>query len=451
MAKDKSGPFKKVTNKGSSVSIYHTPSKKGDKTYDSYTLIYTQAGTRSRKTAATLAKAVSAAKAIAEQLSEGTGHVVALTPSEVADYTAALRILHKYPTVSLTSVCQQFVDATDKLDGYGTLADAVQTYLAAKKKAKLPDITVSKLADNFMIAKEKEGLSHYYLKDIKRKLKRFSDAFRCNISSISAQEIKVWVTKQGTGRNANNLLSCVSTLFSYAKDAGFLPQNERHAAEQIRKVNERPSAIGIYTPSEIKRILDATDPSMVPTIAIAAFAGLRSAEIFRLDWSNIKMDRQHISLDAEKAKTATRRIVPILPNLSAWLAPHVKKSGRVTPDFQNLDNLTRKFSAICASVGVKQKRNGFRHSFASYRMATEKSAPAVALEMGNSPKKLFTNYRELVTEDEGKEWFDVAPESSGASPQKKRQPGQASRAKTRTRPKLKKRDTDVQEDQTTLE
>jgi hypothetical protein len=42
-----------------------------------------------------------------------------------------------------------------------------------------------------------------------------------------------------------------------------------------------------------------------------------------------------------------------------------------------------------------------------------KDAAAVALEMGNSPRKLFENYRELVTTSEGKRWFAVMPPKDG--------------------------------------
>lgn len=50
-----------------------------------------------------------------------------------------------------------------------------------------------------------------------------------------------------------------------------------------------------------------------------------------------------------------------------------------------------------------------RHSFASYRLAEIHDAAKVALEMGNSPEKLFRHYRELVTPDEAKEWFAIMP------------------------------------------
>jgi hypothetical protein len=59
---------------------------------------------------------------------------------------------------------------------------------------------------------------------------------------------------------------------------------------------------------------------------------------------------------------------------------------------------------------LKLVHNGLRHSFCSYRMATTKSAAQVALEAGNSPKMLFENYRELVTEKAALEYFGILPQ-----------------------------------------
>jgi len=355
------------------------------------------------------AKARVVAKSIAQQLAAGTGHVMTLTPSAVADYTAALKILRKYPDISLASVCQQYAYAHDLMGNNGTLQDAVAVFIKTKSKSALPEITVEKLIGQFFEAKEREGLSIYYLVDLKRKLKRFSRSFHCSISSIQPQQIKAWITKQATSKSFRNLHSAISTLFSFAREKGYLPEEKMHAAERVTGVKAKPAPIGIYNPEELAKILAATEKRLLPAIAIAAFTGIRSAEIFRLDWSDVKMDQGHIVVGADKAKTASRRIVPILPALEAWLMPHIKNTGRVTPDFSNLDNFTRKFATICKSAGVTQHHNGFRHSYASYRLTTIKSADAVALEMGNSPRKLFTNYRELVTEDAGNAWFATLP------------------------------------------
>ena len=86
------------------------------------------------------------------------------------------------------------------------------------------------------------------------------------------------------------------------------------------------------------------------------------------------------------------------------------------PGIQNEVHFTRLFRAARRTLNDEQGNprielvhNGLRHSFCSYRMAVTKSAAQVALEAGNSPKMLFERSRELVTEDEGKEWFSLTP------------------------------------------
>jgi integrase len=381
--------------------------------YENFIFSYYQAGKRIQKRFADLEKAKDEARSAIRQLSEGTGHISALSPQETADYNAAVGLLRQHPDTSLIEAVAEWSKAKQALGNADALMDAVSLYIRERSKTKTTEIKVGDLVQKFVDAKSREGLSIYYVNDIERKLKRFASAFRCHISSIQAEDIQQWISKlPGGQRTANNIRCSVATLFSFARENGFLPKDQKHAAEQVKKTKEKPAKIGIYTPEEIERILTTAQKRFIPAIAIAAFAGLRSAEIFRLDWRDIKIERGHIVVAPEKAKTATRRLAPLTSSLKLWLADHAKAEGRVTPDYHNLDNLTRAFTAAAIAAKVKPQRNGFRHSFASYRLATQKSADAVALEMGNSPRKLFTNYRELVTEDEGKAWFEITPDAS---------------------------------------
>ena len=156
-------------------------------------------------------------------------------------------------------------------------------------------------------------------------------------------------------------------------------------------------------------------------------AGLRTAEIRRLDWSEINLTERHIEIKASKAKTAARRLAPITDNLAAWLAPYAKTSGKLT-DFESWWN---QFSKVAAAVVEQRKEvakaqhkdpssvrkftwkhNALRHSFCSYRLAVIKNAAQVALEAGNSPQMIFSNYRQLVTEAEAAKWFGVVPKQA---------------------------------------
>ena len=118
-------------------------------------------------------------------------------------------------------------------------------------------------------------------------------------------------------------------------------------------------------------------------LAIGLFAGLRRAELERLEWSEVDLDGKHIKVAASKAKTARRRLVTIEPNLAAWLGPFSDRAGLVTPN-----NLRRRLATVRTVVGLGEwPENCFRHSFGSYHVAAFGSAAKTALGWGTSTRR----------------------------------------------------------------
>ena len=63
-----------------------------------------------------------------------------------------------------------------------------------------------------------------------------------------------------------------------------------------------------------------------------------------------------------------------------------------------------------AGQGVKSIYDGFRHSYASYRIRQLKNnLPELALEMGNSPREIVNSYKRNVTDAQAEEWFSIMP------------------------------------------
>ncbi|MCW5556808.1 MAG: hypothetical protein KIT22_03055, partial [Verrucomicrobiae bacterium] len=94
-----------------------------------------------------------------------------------------------------------------------------------------------------------------------------------------------------------------------------------------------------------------------------------------------------------------------------WLAPHAQESGRISRHTHE-HALSWALMKVARAAGVPWVKNGLRHSFCSYRLAVTKNAAQVAHEAGNSAGMVFKHYRELVTEAQGKAWFDIRPEKA---------------------------------------
>ena len=115
-----------------------------------------------------------------------------------------------------------------------------------------------------------------------------------------------------------------------------------HPVKATQAVKADDVAIQIFTPTEMRKLLGAASGGFLPSIVLGAFAGLRSAEIKRLTWDDIRLAERHIVVGKDKAKTASRRIVPIResPNPSASYSPllcatYWKYFGYFSPEERN--------------------------------------------------------------------------------------------------------------------
>lgn len=141
--------------------------------------------------------------------------------------------------------------------------------------------------------------------------------------------------------------------------------------------------------------------------AIGGFAGLRHAELVRLEWQDVKLAQGHMEVTAKKAKNAQRRIVPISDNLAQWPRPYVRTAGLLFKGHGT--RFLGKVTKVAGACKFAWPQNALRHSYASYRLAVCKSAAEVALDMGNSLRMVFEHYRELVTPVEAEKWWSIQP------------------------------------------
>jgi integrase len=266
---------------------------------------------------------------------------------------------------------------------------------------------------------ETDGKSALRLKQLANVLNRFALDFNLEVHTVTPKLIADYLTAlelaERTRRNHRDVIGFFNrwlVLRGYlAKGTDWLEGVQNYTARKL-------GHISTYTAEEMQRLIAAADNRILPMIVIGGFAGLRHAEIARLEWQDIDLEEGFIEVKAENAKTDTRRIVPLKANLRAFLAPLAKKSGTVVSvantTKQLLKTATDTADAEKEIKALEWKHNALRHTYISARVAECGDVPRVADEAGNSPQVIRTNYLKRLRPSAAAEWFAIQPVQPGS-------------------------------------
>jgi len=396
--------FPIVVKRGSSVvKIYRDLKPTG--TY--YRVAYHIGGKRHRLHFNDLEKAIAEGEAKAAQLSRGDVDAMQLSGKDRLVYGRAVEAVKKHG-VPLDAAALEYSEARTILDGVG-LVDAARFYARHHGR----DIKRKAVADavrEMIEAKKIGGVSDVYLNDLRYRLGVFADCFQCDLVSLTPNDVRGFFDSIKLGaRSFNNFLRTLKTFCRFAQERGWLSK-EADLLGSVKRRKDKSEPVEILTPQEMAALLSHSTPEIAPCLALAAFAGLRSEEILRLEWADVTRRPGFIEVAAHKAKTAARRLVPVTENLAHWLTPSRPGDGLVWPDTKAMFFKIR--LSVAAQAGITWKPNILRHSFISYRLAEIQDVNRVALEAGNSPQMIFRHYRELATPEQAATWFAIAPQTA---------------------------------------
>ena len=368
------------------LKIYRHKSRRyKNKYYELFTVAYRLNGKQRRKNFSRYKDAWNFASDTATAVEKGRVQVLSLSTADWQSYLAAKNLLRPFGI---------------------PLHAAIEEYVAIRRRKKITEKRVGEIVDELLKAKENAGFSDRYIETLRTYLLRFANSFQTNIGSVNTGAIALWLDSLKIGpRSRNNVRQAVVTLFNFARRRGYLPKGETTEAADVETVRDNDGEIAILTPAQLTKLLRKSKPDYQLYFAMAAFTGIRSAELLRLEWTEINFEKGHIEVKARKAKTATRRLVPIQPNLAKWLAPYRGRKGKLFQSRRTVDSAIK----FAKRLDIPWKANCLRHSYATYRLSIVPDAGRIALEMGNSPAKLFTNYRELDRENHAPEWFAIEP------------------------------------------
>lgn len=312
-----------------------------------------------------------------------------------------------------------------ELARYGkTVQDAISFYLEHLRREE-KSLPISDAIKELVETRKGSGQSVRYCHDLELRLGRFQRAFGARgTASVTGKELDEWLAGLPVAPGTRNTFRRdLRTLFSFCVKRGYASSNPATATELAKDVGQAP---GILTVAEAAKLLERSGNDVLPYVAIGMFAGLRSAELEKLDWSEIDLSAGLIEVKAHKAKTARRRLVRIEPALKAWLEPLALKAGPVIPEAlrYRMDDAKRAAGFGTPGTetdkekkaGVKLKewpQNALRHTFGSYWLAKHQDAAALALQMGNSAQMVFAHYRELVRPVEAERFWNLKPAPAG--------------------------------------
>ena len=339
--------------------------------------------------------------------------------------------------VSLTNAVLTYVKLTNDLQSLGiSLSQAIEEY---KSLAKLKERSarLDFAIDKYCYTLLKKELSSEYVTGVERTLARFMGDFGKEriVSLITGREIFQWLinlkkreyddsdtltvdgrpmkvfkeTQKDLGIYSRNEYR--RTLYSFFKFCKMQDWLDVNPVEKVESWRARGRTPGIFTPEEVRKILNSTPPQseIRAFTAIAAFTGIRNAELKRLTWDKIRLDDREIILDSEITKTASRRIVKIPENLAKWLEPYVWDLGtkKKIPARRKVPVLKKLHESLGKGNWIK---NGLRHSAATYYLALTKNAYLTAEQMGHAVDVLKQHYNGLAREKDAIKYFEILPE-----------------------------------------
>lgn len=371
------------------------------------------------------ALALDAAEKLAKRLDKRDYVAASMTREQALEYAGSAEMLKPFG-VSVGAAACTVAECLKVVTDLANVHAAIRFWRERNKE--VTNKRVSEVVIELLKVKAGRDASGRYIDDLKGRLERFAGDCKKDCCNVTTADVQDWldglrVHKESISpQSYRNFRTVLHTLFQFAVARGYAVDNP---VEGVEKLKVRNGDVQIFKPVEIARLLESARvsyPDFLPCLAIGAFAGLRSAEIERLTWQDIDLTSRHIVVAASKAKTASRRIVPIHDNLAAWLGDCTKREGKVWREssvlFYKRQDAVAAATAVEADVKkniaaqrpVKWKSNALRHSYASYRFAQTADAGRVAGELGNSAAVVHRHYRELVKPADAEQWFSVRPD-----------------------------------------
>ncbi len=324
----------------------------------------------------------------------------------------------------------------DRLAPYGkTVEDAVNFYVAhlSEQAEREKSQTLGNLMDEWLAEKKRRVEQNTLRKatyDTLYYKANGANGYKAQwgtrpVATISTKEIEEWIESRVVrvpGMSAWNVtdasqtskvhqLAYLSQFFIWCKRKYGVPRDNPCEPISVQRDELDPK---YFTPEQAKFVMSLSTTkrfqSLVPFHAICLFAGVRTEECERLDWSNIDFADKAIVINKADAKTRKHRRVEMQSNLLQWLNWFREKNPQypLIPS-HGLDDRKRQFRK---RLNGKWLKNGMRHSYASYILGAKRGDFGyLEQNMGNSRTMLQNHYINFPTKKTSEQFWGIVPPS----------------------------------------
>lgn len=260
-------------------------------------------------------------------------------------------------------------------------------------------------------------------------------------ATFSTATAEDWIFAASTDSMRAARRRALHAVFEFAMRRGYVERNPVATVERV----EPPARdeVCILTAADAAELMSRAEqyaPRLVAYLSIALFGGLRPMNELRgVEWErDIDLAGGNITVRRASSKTSRARLVPISPNLRAWLesVPPFRRTGRIYYSRRLLDWIAgkepRQDRRIREPGKIKRKakedgektrmefepipwgQDILRHTRTSYRLAQTKNAPLVAEEGGHTPAIMKLHYANRTIPDaDVKKFWAIKPTRKG--------------------------------------
>lgn len=268
--------------------------------------------------------------------------------------------------------------------------------------------SVKECSDLYLQSLENSGRKKTYLAKIRQFLSRLCETLASTpihavkLTDLEALANKVSLKTRPTWRK------CACSFWSWCVKKEYCSQN---IAQRLDTPSVELEVPQILTVEQCRILMEKCSKRALPALVLMLFSGIRPLEAIKVSWKDVDFEAKTITINASVAKTRSFRKVSMPENVLAWMQ-YLKAHKLSLPyKYSKKSPVSLEFAKI---LGLSSwPRDCLRHTAASMMLERTQSADKTSLELGNSPQILHRHYKNLVSSEDCKAFWEITPESVG--------------------------------------